>query len=127
MTKKDYVTVYVARALKEKEFSEKSRGYFYNGVFCFSCFHNEYNKANDASLLSAPSLAQAVRWLRDEHSIWVTAFPEYDKMHEVVVYRVRVTGYWSLLENRKGELLSLWFEEYEQALNAGISRALELI
>ena len=127
MTEKDYVTEDVARKLREKGFNEKCRGYYYNGVFCFSCFHNEYNKTNNASLVSAPSLAQAARWLRDEHAIWVTAFPEYDSLHELIVYRVRITGFWNLLENKKGELLSLWFEKYEQALNAGLKEALEMI
>lgn len=117
MKKEDYVTEDVAKALREKGFTEKCRGYYYNGVFGFSCSHNEYNKQNDVSLISVPSLAQAAKWLREQHKIAIdVVYGENDKFCGGVI-DMKTQGLKALLHKNT----------YEQALNEGIKEALKMI
>ena len=134
MTEKDYVTEDVAKTLREKGFNEKCRGYFYNGVFCFSCFHNEYNKTTSTdSLVSAPSLAQAARWLREEHNIHVDVGLAEDFLNDADgnvceerifwafdIYTIDSLHHFDVEDNRE-------YDSYEEALNEGIKEVLKII
>lgn len=131
MKQEDYVTLEVAKLLKEKGYNEPSKYYYRkdNGQFMktdgYLCNCYNYNVVE----CTANPLAEAAKWLREKFCIHVNTFPIYDKAYEIVDYKVRITTYDDLLEGKKGKLLSppIWFEKYEQALNEGIKEALKLI
>ena len=125
---KEYVSYEVAKLLREKGYNEPTKGFYTTqGLFSYGVSDITNAKRNIYNYISAPSLAQASKWLRERFSIFVTVFPVYDRTCEIIDYRVRLTEYSDLIDNKKGKLLPVWFEPYNQALNEGIKEALKLI
>lgn len=87
---------------------------------------------------SAPRLDQAAAWLRDEKDIVVIAEPDWD-YEDAEIHSDYLTGKWYFVVWKDGERVDcnfdpskedeeIWlFDTYEQALSAGIDKALELL
>ena len=133
----DYVTYEVAKLLKEKGYDEECNAYYHNdksneycGVndgerfeLCEGGFYNKCNKYRDA----APTLYEAQKWLREMYGIYVLVTPyhnsDYGKFLTFDIYR-KIDCY-PYLEYVNDSDDVFYF--YEEALNAGIKKALEFI
>ena len=133
----DFVTYEQAVQLKELGFDWGCYHYYYKddkklctyssigyGDDCRN-WNDEYNSAIGDSECSAPTLAQAQKWLR-EKEIEVGVFAKYDG-------EIR-TGKWMwLMRKFDTHLFDTIFSEdvsydtYEEALSIGINQALELL
>lgn len=85
--------------------------------------------AEFASYVTAPRLDQAQKWLRDKHSVDVHVRPFFRNIVEYTKFYVYTVTEWkdredfsSFKEQQNGD-----FCTYEQALEAGINKALELL
>lgn len=89
--KEQYVSIEVAKLLKEKGFCEENVYCYYQGeyendstdVWRGECKFN-WNIYNDS--YSAPTQQMACRWLREEHKIHITAEPLEMFKQERIVY-----------------------------------------
>lgn len=133
MTKEDYVSLEVAKLLKEKGFNEEC-GSAYDkdgniGVYRISLNWNEvYSWA-----FSRPTLYEAVKWLRNEHDINVTvatAIPAwFDRVPNdngtlympLIAYKKRGR------QSKMAILRNLTDSNYEKVCNDAILEALKLI
>ena len=125
--KEEYVTYEQSQALKRLGFKEETTHYYVNfksdgEVKLWSCNppdnHNARLSINE--VCSAPRLDQAVAWMREEKGIFVGVI--YDNnMSNYNPYGFRVQI--PMCNDRS----ALGFHEYNQALSAGIDKALELL
>lgn len=132
MAREDYVSLEQAKALKELEFDWECYSlYNENGKlspnleeWCDIAFLN-YNYHDE--LCSAPTLAQAQKWMREvkELDIDITLFREIDAREEPV----RIKRYYNceIAYSEDAEDLSEDFDSYEEALSAGIDKAIEIL
>lgn len=130
MNTEDFVTYEQAVKLKELGFDWKCL-YFYPITSALgikrNCSHGDFNSiqmsfdSKYGEIFSAPTLAQAQKWLRNvkKADIIVTLEDETDDPYQVEVYinKVCVSGHW-----RHG-----FFTDFDEALSVGISKALELL
>lgn len=120
MNKEDYVSLEVAKLLKEKGFDEYCRNTYSeygNNITIASVFTRKNTELNN-NCYSCPTLYEAQKWLREEHHIHVCV-------------DCNVYGWYSTLFNAgDGEpILQIngCKEHYEEALNNGINNALKFI
>ena len=132
MNKEDYVSLEVAKLLKEKKFKQKckekyivedkdkSRQEWDDGLMCYKSFYNtiEYPK---------PSLYEAQKWIRLRYGIYVYPSVYLPKDNEEsCIYTVDSykynNNYWETFI-----INTIKYETYEEALNAGILEVLKLI
>ena len=138
MTQEDYVTYEVAKMLKGKGYDEECDAYYHNDnsnaywgandderfESCDGGFYNGNNFYRDA----APTLYEAQKWLREKHTIHVDATPVLRSPFDEIPY-----VYWSYIICNTDTCMShamddyTEFKTYEEALNAGIKKALEFI
>lgn len=127
MNKEDYVSLEVAKLLKEKGYDEE----------CYSAYdkqgrigkyitpinwNREYSWA-----LSRPTLYETAKWLRSQ-GIFIEIIPHYSRKYDVIEYEYRISTYFDLLEkNRKRIKSKEYYEKYEQCLNGAILESLKLI
>lgn len=124
MNKEDYVSLKVAKLLKEKGFKQKCEKYIVedmdkswqewdDGLMCYKTFYDtiEYPK---------PTIYQATKWLRKKHNIHIPIYWDIDGYN---------FGLISIDED--GLFIDVTYGDYqktyEKSLNAGILKALELI
>lgn len=118
MNKEDYVSLEVAKLLKEKGFDENCMA-FYTRYGLFEC--NSYINTNELKH-PTPTLYEAQKWLREEKCLHV----------EISYYCNNCYGY-DILTIPRHDLIGLadrrstMYKIYEEALNAGILEALKLI
>lgn len=126
MNKEDYVSIEVAKLLKEKGFDE----------YCNTCYYyhdnewilqdgNNRNRINGKDWMSRPNLYEAQKWIRNNHNI------------HIVIDNYACGYAWFLYKADNGTRISEYAEDgpndggcwdtYEEALNAGIIEALKLI
>ena len=87
MTKEDYVSLEVAKILKEKGFNEYCGAYYHliwkdmTEEECFEVAPNhDFRNKDNGYRAGAPTLYEAAKWLRNEHDINVavaTAIPAW--------------------------------------------------
>ena len=125
MIKEDYVSFEVAKLLKEKGFNEPyyrcSRVYNENGTLQ----PHHYVRIDGFKYISAPTLQMAMKWLREEHSIFIDIMSRFSMNADKDVcfsYSCKkLTGtYKSGYEYGDGEWLN-----YEEACEAAIKYCLE--
>ena len=124
-TSEDFVTLNQAKKLKELGFEEKCFAYFlYDDEVEIGNYMKDYNYIVGLDYISAPTLYQAQKWLREVKGIHVyshiTSQPELKGKH-----------YWEIT-SKNGEVLDSvpyikLVDTYEQALSDGITKALELV
>ena len=119
----DYVTFKQAKLLKENGFPQE----FTNGckVFCTVgefkgkiVSYNDYAPERDKKSIAAPSLYAVQKWLRNAHNIHLVIHK--DRIDEWSVYGHEIAP----IEFTVFSLLT-GFYSYEEALGAGITKALE--
>lgn len=141
----DYCSYELSKQLKACGFAEKCHRVYMRDrqsdtweLTDWMVEEKDYNKrTRPIYAISAPTLWQAQKWLREKKGIIVIAEPDYDS--EDYCLSDYLTGAWYFTVwkdiNRvhcnfdpDAEEERLWmFEKYEQALSAGIAAALELI
>ena len=127
MTHEDYVSFEQAKALKTLGFDWECYQ-FYNGdkkLWSYTSigygddcrnWNDEYNAAIGGSECSAPTLAQAAKWLREVKQIIIIP---------CVMYKEGVMKYDFYIVDEPIDLLdSKGFDTYEEALSAGIDKTL---
>lgn len=117
----DYVSFEVARLLKEKDFDWYCRAYYdYNnsGLSYLNDISNTYD------VYAAPTLYMAQKWLREEKSIHIL-IDVHAGEYFAVLWKTNGTFIKSLA--LKGPNINHDWDNYEQALQAGILEALKLI
>lgn len=132
MNKQDYVSLQVAKLLKEKGFRQKCREKYIvedkdklcqewdDGLMCYKSFYDtiEYPK---------PFLYEAQKWIRLRYGIYVYPSVYLSKDNEEsCIYTVDSykynNNYWETFI-----INTIKYETYEEALNAGILEVLKLI
>ena len=124
----DFVTFEIAKKLKEKGFDYKCIAYYYGGradVSIASLLPKDHNRSDSLyRKTSAPTIAQVLKWLREEKLILIGLFPiqEYggDEMVEWCA-NIYKTDNKSGLSWKK----TLYYQSYEAAALAGIEYVLD--
>lgn len=127
MNKEDYVSLEVAKLLKEKGFNDVcDRCYYIEDEEIAPLFYGTYQNEGELYVpghLAAPTLYEASKWLRENHNIHID---------------VKCTAYCKPL-NRCDYICEIFalsshqfidteiYHKYEEALNAGILEALKMI
>lgn len=127
MNKEDYVSLEVAKLLKKE-------GYEYVTSWAYNLNRNNFELLHESNvrlpnyLVSAPTLYEAQKWLRNERNIFIVIIPHYVCDYEIVEYEYRISTYIDLMEQPCKWISSLsYYEYYEECLNAGILAALKMI
>lgn len=125
MKEEDYVSLEVAKLLKEKGYNEPSK-YFYrkdDGKLSLTSGMINNNEIYEVVDCTAHPLAEVAKWLREKHKIAVCPFP-YSYHWDYNIYDLKtidIEDYHSILGSRVA------WSSYEEALNEGIKEALKLI
>lgn len=126
-----YVSLEVAKLLKEVGFDWKVQSYYsklsrmQGKLLCLSCGCKYKENINiNQNRYSAPTLEVAQRWLRVVKEIHLYVRPILDE-HKYVVTVVVDDLTWGQVNDNNGT--SKRFNTYEEAQEAGIKKALELI
>lgn len=130
MNKEDYVSLEVAKMLKEKGFNEYCGAYYHlnwedmTEEECFEVAPNyDFRNKDNGYRVGAPTLYEAQKWLRQKHNIhldvrcicYCKPLNRYDYSCEIFSF-----------SNREYSDTQI-YHKYEEALNAGILEALKLI
>lgn len=147
MTHEDYVSYPLARKLKEAGFDWECRavwhfdGEEYNFILDYGATfmhpkdipHWNTSKVWGSHIYSAPTLAQAVKWLREVKDYIIVVYPSTDFSDFNDVMEPFLDGKWFfelwVKANRISlkETASVDYPTYESALSSGISAALEIL
>lgn len=124
MNYEDYCSYELSIRLKEKGFDWKCFHYWrtngFNPIFMQSETPISIDNRKGYQYPS-PTISQAQKWLRDEKQILVLIFPWSNN------YQVKIFVMYSDIWQQHSISDNVVFNNYEQALSAGIERALELI
>lgn len=136
MIEESYVSFDTARMLKEAGFDMPCRYFFTiegdgNVVITEARSCREHNSF-ESCFISCPTLALAARWLREVHGIHVMIHPYYDCSVNANGEIVDKRMYWGymILYAETGNLAEdndERFDNYEQALEAGLRGVVKLI
>lgn len=125
MKKEDYVSLEVAKLLKEKGFNDICKSCYVNDNFmdmskwvkCDGCCSDFY---------PAPTLYESEKWIWSNYKLLVTAFIKapfgqpYEFIYCIQDAKNTIDDYGTKVSDKS-------FDSYEEALNAGILEALKLI
>lgn len=133
MDKEDFVTYEQALALKKLGFREETFKYYFGNdqlqpsdnpsifgvhIEAFCDFNAEEGHVKGG--ISAPTLAQAQKWLREVKNIIVLSTCNLD-------YKNRHSWYWFIDVNIEVEEPEYSYKTYEEALSAGITECLKFL
>lgn len=117
----EYVSFETARLLKEKGFNEPTERYFTTECGDIVLRHWKVgpwrNENNDDEEYVAPTQALAMRWLREQHSIFIQSEPEC--LPDTVMFMPKVYEDWVIEHVLPTE------ETYEEAVEKGLRYALK--
>ena len=123
-----YVSLEVAKLLKELGFDWECREYYYNFITTGWSLNFDDNFVNwnswSEQYISAPTLEVAQRWLRVVKGIHLYVRPILDE-HKYVVTVVVDDLTWGQVNDNNGTAKR--FNTYEEAQEAGIKKVLEII
>ena len=129
MTSNDYVSKEVAMLLKILGFDEETIWYYMNeiGNIEMSCYGYDFNHNKFDSELSAPSLQQAFKWIKNKHHIFITIIPSETtcpgfETLTYCIYKITETRFIPIIQ------IDPWKEgkiEYEDVMNDAIKYILE--
>lgn len=132
MSKEDYVSLEVAKMLKEKGFDEYCGAYYHlywmNEYTEDESFEisssNDFKNSNNVYRIGAPTLYEAQKWLREKHNIHLVVQcicyhgPTHHYDYKCEIYA---------LDSNRGYREADIRCTYEETLNLGILEALKLI
>lgn len=131
MNKEDYVSLEVAKKLKEKWFNEPVLYQYSKCGSVWNCYEPE-NFNESTGCFSRPTLYDAQKWLRDKHQLHVDVGICSDYSTDADGNKCDEWNFWSFglyyttslqhICDCEGE-----FDSYEEALNAGILESLNYI
>lgn len=133
MITEDYVSFETAKLLKEKGFDEKCMSYYGHGEFQLG--HPKYMKSNTDrdgvacngvpyDAYNDPTLQMAMKWLREEHNLFVFPFPQMNtNKFWVEIFQLSDSQEWVNLYCESIELQD--YQTQEEACEAGIKYCLE--
>lgn len=133
MNKEDYVSLEVARLLKEKGYNIPCRtSRKKNGELIMyeieQSVDNMTSIGNECYEFLCPTLYEAQKWLWKEKDIYISVLPHYSRKYEIIEYEYRIATYFDLLEKPcKWKKSKEYYEIYEQCLNNGILEALKIL
>lgn len=134
MVTEDYVSLEVAKLLKEKGFNEKCRGSYHSEfddsdnsiVMLEEWMVQPYNNdfVDEGFLCSAPTLQMTMKWLRKEHNLFIFPFPQRNtNKFWTEIFQLSDNQEW---ENMYCESIDLQdYQTYEEACEAAIKYCLE--
>lgn len=115
-----YVSLEVAKLLAEVGFDWKCKTYYdtslYRDEIIIEDVLHDYNFMNGSIIFSAPTLDVAQRWLREVRREYIVVHPIVNKWF----YSIHRLNFGHYYRDKK-------FSTYEEAQEAGIKKALELI
>ena len=119
--KEEYVTYFQAVKLKELGFKDKCNAYYWTEDKAFECTNSIVHKNSDTcqTVVMAPFLWQAQKWLREKHSLSVDPICNMVRQWNVNVCEIDKFG--------TAVYSKMNLDTYELALSAGIDAALELL
>lgn len=123
--KEDFVTYEQAVKLKELGFDWKCDHWHHWDNWCGSCYSGVYENHNMFEKgISVPTLAQVQKWLREVKGVDISIDHVYHRLDtgDKVMYGLHV-GNQSTFKTE----FYLNYDGYEQALSAGIDKALKLL
>lgn len=129
-THETYVSLETAKLLKEEEFDwECNAHYKQNGDFIFRGYDHDWNAAAsvkpNVEYYSAPTLSVAQRWLREVKGIEITIDWCIVVDGKIVDFNERCYSY-HVESGHFADGSMFKFKTYEEALEAGIQKCLEL-
>lgn len=130
MNKEDYVSLEVAKLLKEKGFDKRCEQRFvekidgteregWNDDLCAIC------EVSDVIYYPKPTLYEAQKWLRNNHGIAVNTYNRVSTKGISWSYEFNKIETCKSIIDRNSSFIG--FDTYEEALNEGILEALKLI
>lgn len=126
MEKEDYVSLEVAKLLKEKGFDEPCCMMYneYEESYEFSCYtiitKKGFKNSNECDYnVTVPTLYEAQKWLRINHRILITPTYLFNDKYTYHILRMDAGNIYCHNYNQ--------YDSYEETLNAGIYDALNLI
>lgn len=127
MNKEDYVSLEVAKLLKEKGFNYEVLSYYdlISEEYMFDLYPKEYNFTyRDKTKISRSTLYEAQKWLREVHNIHVMiGVDDLDWRYQL--YDCSEDGRMEETNHFSGSVACQ--KSYEESLNNGIFDALQLI
>lgn len=116
----DFVTYRQAKKLCNLGFDFKCIAYYDEGEFEYADSYSDYNSEHYRyNLMSAPTLAQVQKWLREKKNINVYIVPQFSGLYECHIQFKR-QGY-------GGDEEYDTKNTYEEALSSGINRAINFL
>lgn len=127
MNKEDYVSLEVAKLLKEKGFDEPYFYFYHNGklytlngdIICSEC-----DNIHDGIIYPVSTLYEATEWLREKYMIYISSLPTKDNGITVWYFQIVKDTFEDAIYSR---VYPNTFNTYEEALNEGILEALKSI
>ena len=119
--KEHYVTYEQAVKLKELGFKDKCNAYYWTEDKAFECTNSIIHKNSDTcqTVVMAPLLWQAQKWLREKHNLSVEPICNMVRQWNVNVCEIDNFG--------TAVYSKMNLDTYELALSAGIDAALKLL
>lgn len=130
----DYCDFETAKLLKEKGFNEKCfRTYFHDGMISriFDDKDEIYNENLLPSVVAAPTLQMAMKWLRKEHKLFIDITAAMEDYIEDCVVKYKYPYYtWEVFSLEIGETLCFGEAQsvkksYEEACESAIKYCIE--
>lgn len=109
----EFVTLELSKKLKEKGFREEVNAYYDKwGELCE--FHPALDMNDSDYKASAPTISQALKWLREEKKIHIGIFPQW----QYTVYDMRCNPWIGRSDMQN-------YDDYTKAVIAGIEYCLD--
>ena len=121
-----YVSLEVAKLLKEAGFDWSCRGYYDRQTLRFN-FIWDHNGKGASTQCSAPTLAVAQKWLREEKGMDVIIYVFGGSPDKTYTYEANTWTTWKNDMVVDKEYIGNSYTTYEGAQEAGIKKALEII
>lgn len=125
MKKEDYVSLEVAKLLKDKGYGGVCSAYYYKGKL-FQCKCWNQSDMYEGKFYASPTLYEAQKWLWRKYELLVTAFLEapFGKPYNFI-YCIQDAK--NSVDNHGTVVSDGSFGSIQEAINAGILEALKLI
>lgn len=135
MNKEDYVSLEVAKLLKEKGYNEYCAAYYHlnwenmTEEECFEVAPNhDFRNKDNGYRVGAPTLYEAQKWLRNKYNIHIIVETDYNNMYSLKCSNSQDCEMCIELDRLPKEDSEIYiYKSYEEALNEGILEALKLI
>lgn len=132
MNREDYVSLEVAKMLKEKGFKEPCKASrLKNGELKLydlkQSLDNMTSIGEEYYEFLCPTLYETQKWLREKHNTYAEVDSSYNKNGKLFAFTI---NHYDKNDNWDWEWVNdtnEYYKEYEAALNAGILKALKLI